>query len=62
MKSLANLIKGLQIIEKEEGQDVEFNSQDGILFIGKISTFSVELSKLGFDINNEFECMEYNLD
>ena len=66
MKNLSNLIKGLQIIKEVEGDTDEFNSQNAFLFVGKIIKYSDEqkekLEKLGFEINLEYDCFEYDLD
>ena len=66
MKKLSNLIKGLKIIKEVEGDVSEYNSQNSSLFIGETLKYSdeqkVELEKLGFEINTEYECFEYNLD
>ena len=66
MKNLSNLIKGLQIIETVEGNVSQFNSQDSKLFIGEYIIYSEnqisELETLGFCVNYEFDCFEYNLD
>ena len=67
MKNLSNLIKGLQIIAKVEGEETsEFNSQNSLLFIGVPVKYSDEdvriLHNLGFEINTEYECFEYDLD
>jgi len=65
MKTLSNLIKGLQIIKEVEGDTYEFNSQNAVLFVGEILKYSDEqkekLEMLGFEINTEYECFEYNL-
>ena len=67
MKNLSNLIKGLQIIAKVEGEEInDFNSQNTYLFIGNIKLYYQvqidELERLGFYANKEFGCFEFNLD
>ncbi len=66
MKTLSNLIKGLQIIEGIEKEKVEFNSQNGYLYIGEYLEYSEtqlqELEKLGFVANEDYDCFEFNLD
>lgn len=65
MKNLSNLIKGLQIIEKEENEEVEFNCEFGCILIGNPLEYSDKqkenIEKLGFKINTEYECFEYDL-
>ena len=68
MKNLSNLIKGLQIIEEmeKENKEIPFNSQNSKLFIGELSIYSEnqisELETLGFYVNSEFDCFQYDLD
>lgn len=67
MKNLSNLIKGLQLIqETEKNSEIPFNSQNSKLFIGELSNYSenqiYELENLGFYVNYEFDCFEYDLD
>jgi len=65
MKNLSNLIKGLQIIKDSEGES-KFNSQDGYLYIGEATNYSEEkqkeLENIGFSVNFEYDCFEFNLD
>lgn len=66
MKKLSNLIKGLQLIQQTEGIEIPFNGQESKLFIGEVFLYSesqvLELETLGFNINPEFDCFEYDLD
>lgn len=68
MKNLSHLIKGLQIIEKNEKEnpDIQFNSQNGYLYIGELTEYTEkqieELEQLNFNLNYEYDCFEYNLD
>jgi len=71
MKNLSDLIKGLQLIQETENvyksiEEIQFNSQESKLFIGDVYIYSEsqisELETLGFIINPDFDCFEYDLD
>ena len=66
MEKLSNFIKGLQIIENTEPNINAFSAPYGTFFIGAIHSYSddliSELDALGFSLNEEYECFEYNID
>lgn len=65
MSKLSKLIKGLQILEAKELENIAFNGS-GSFYIGELYEYTeeekTELETLGFSINMEYDCFEYDFD